>query len=207
MKTILFQGDSITDAGRSRDNDRLLGMGYANFTAGKLGLDYPSQFKFYNRGVSANRVVDLYARIKSDIINLNADYMSVLIGVNDVWHEISKSNGVSSDKFYKIYDMLISEVRSELPDIKILILEPFVLRGTATNDNYSEFRTEVEKRALKAKEVAEKHNLIFVPLQKKMDELAEKMDPALILSDGVHPTYTGHELISRELYRVYNEIL
>ena len=89
MKTILFQGDSITDAGRARDNDANRGVGYPHLVSARLGCDNPTEFNFINRGISGNRIVDLYARIKADIINLKPDVMSILIGVNDVWHEIA----------------------------------------------------------------------------------------------------------------------
>ena len=103
-KTILFQGDSITDCGRSRENDSDMGMGYPTMVKGELGLEYPGQYTFLNRGISGDRIVDIYARIKADIINLKPDYMSILIGVNDVWHELGGCcNGVSAEKYEKIY--------------------------------------------------------------------------------------------------------
>ena len=94
MQTILFQGDSITDAGRSRENDYSRGFGYSTIVAGKIGRKYAGKYELKNKGISGNRVVDVYARIKSDIINLKPDYMSILIGVNDVWHEVRHQNGV-----------------------------------------------------------------------------------------------------------------
>ena len=103
MKTILFQGDSITDAGRNRENDANLGVGYPTLIKGELGFEEPGEFCFLNRGIGGNRIVDLYARIKMDIINLKPDVMSILIGVNDVWHDFSMHNGVDAEKFYKIY--------------------------------------------------------------------------------------------------------
>ena len=84
MKLILFQGDSITDTGRDFNYDHNTGYGYVTMTAGKIAVDYPGQFRFLNRGISGNRIVDVYARIKKDIINLKPDYVSILIGVNDV---------------------------------------------------------------------------------------------------------------------------
>ena len=96
MKTILFQGDSITDAGRARDNNSNRGLGYPHLVSARLGMDNPTEYNFINRGISGNRIVDLYARIKADIINLKPDVMSILIGVNDVWHEIAASNGVQT---------------------------------------------------------------------------------------------------------------
>lgn len=154
MKTILFQGDSITDAGRDKANDVHLGFGYATLVKGTIGLDFPNKYTFINRGISGNRIVDVYSRIKMDILNLKPDIMSLLIGVNDVWHEINNQNGVEAEKFFKIYDMLISEIKQELPDIKIIILEPFVLKAAATEANWDLFKSEVAKRAEKAKEIA-----------------------------------------------------
>ena len=124
MKLILFQGDSITDAGRDFNYDPDMGYGYATMTAGKILVDYPGQFRFLNRGISGNRIVDLYARIKKDIINLAPDCLSILIGVNDVWHEIGERNGVSAEKFQMVYDLLIREIKEALPETKIIILEP-----------------------------------------------------------------------------------
>lgn len=211
MKTILFQGDSITDVGRSRENDDCLGEGYPNFVKGKLGYGYPEQYQFINRGNSGNRVVDLYARIKCDIINLKPDYMSILIGINDVWHELDWKNGVDAPKYEKIYAMLIEEIKEALPDIKIVILEPFILKGPATvkeenNEYWSTFKSETEKRAAAAKRITERFNLPFIALQDKFDTAIKRADSTYWLSDGVHPTAIGHELIAREWIQKFEEI-
>ena len=134
MKRILFQGDSITDAIRYRDDFYDMGRGYPNLVKASLGLEYPNEYEFINRGISGNRIVDLYARIKSDFINLKPDYASIYIGVNDAWHEIADKNGVDTDKFEKIYTMLIDEVKAACPDIKFIIIAPYVLEGTSTRD-------------------------------------------------------------------------
>jgi len=197
MKTILFQGDSITDAGRNRDLPFDLGKGYPNLVSAHIGFENPGEYEFINRGISGNRIVDLYARMKIDLINLKPDIMSILIGVNDVWHELAYENGVAPDKFKKIYSMLIEEVKEALPDIKIMILEPFVLEGPATAENIDKF-SEVYEMAKVAKEVAEKYNLVFIPLQEKFDEATKLAEPTYWLGDGVHPTPKGHELIKRE---------
>jgi len=212
MKTILFQGDSITDCDRSRENFANVGTGYPLLVKAQLGLEHPESFLFQNRGISGNRIVDVYARIKADIINLKPDYMSILIGVNDVWHEFGNHNGVDADKFEKIYGMLIEEVKAALPDIKIMILEPFCLRASATEnteeypDKWNTFRTEVEKRALKARAVADKYGLTFIPLQEKLDKAAETTENTYWLADGVHPTAMGHELIKREWLKAFEHM-
>ena len=206
MKTILFQGDSITDARRSRDDDLYMGHGYATLVRGEIGLDYPNQYNFLNRGVSGDRIVDLYARIKYDLINLKPDVLSILIGINDVWHEINFQNGVEAEKFYKIYDMLIEEIKEALPDIKIMLLEPFVLKAKSTEEAWDTFKSETEKHAEKVLELAKKHNLAFVPLQEKFDEAAKKAPNDYWLYDGVHPTASGHEIIKREWVKAFKSL-
>ena len=214
MAVILFQGDSITDAGRTARIIEL-GTGYPHKVASKLGLDEPGEFQFYNRGISGNRIVDVYARIKADIINLKPDYMSIMIGVNDVWHEFNRKNGVATEKFEKIYNMLIEEIKEALPNIKIMIIEPYLLPESATHnaigdesiDTYEEFRAETEKRAAAAKRVAEKNNLVFLPLQEKLDKLCEIQPVSYWAFDGVHPTNVGHEFIAREWIEAFNKSL
>ncbi len=199
MKTILFQGDSITDAGRSRDNDNDRGTGYPTLVSAELGFKYPGEYRFINKGISGNRIVDLYARIKCDFINIKPDYLTILIGINDVWHELGDRNGVDNGKFFRVYCELIEEIKAMLPDLKIFILEPFVLEACATEGKYGIFRRETEMRAESAKAVAEKYGLTFIPLQAKFDEAEKKADASYWLGDGVHPTAAGHELIAREV--------
>ena len=198
MKTILFTGDSITDVGRSRENNNNLGHGYPTLVTAALGFEFPNQYKMFNRGISGNRIVDLYARVKMDCINLEPDVMSILIGVNDVWHEFDYNNGVEPEKFFNVYSMMIEEIKTALPNIKIMIMEPFVLNGPATVVNWNQFYSEVRLRAEKAKAIAKKYDLVYIPLQEKFDAAAKIAPNTFWLEDGVHPTTAGHELIKRE---------
>ncbi|MEE1046805.1 MAG: SGNH/GDSL hydrolase family protein [Clostridia bacterium] len=206
MKRILFQGDSITDAGRSREDDKHLGIGYPRFVSGELALDNPGEYEFFNRGISGNRIVDIYARIKKDLINLKPDVMSILIGINDVWHEVGEQNGVDAEKFFNVYSLIIEEVKAALPNIKIMIMEPFVLKARATEENWDYFETETAKRQEMAKKIAEKYNLKYIPLQDKFNEAAKLAPNDYWLGDGVHPTYAGHELIKREWIKAFKEL-
>ena len=212
MKTVLFQGDSITDAGRAKEpGNNFPGFGYPLRIVGKLEYERPGEYQFYNRGVNGNRIVDIYARIKRDILNLKPDIMSVLVGVNDVWHNIKEDeierNGVDEDKYYKIYDMLIGEIIEELPNVKIMIMEPYLTHGSFSDRYWNLFRGEVEKRADKAKIIAEKYGLKYVPLQEYFDEAYEKYPVNGFWTDeGVHPTPAGHELIAREWLKAFYEL-
>lgn len=204
---ILFQGDSITDAGRSRDNDAYVGGGYPLLVKADLGYQNPGEYEFINRGISGNRIVDVYARIKKDIINLAPDVMSLLIGVNDVWHEFgNEPNGVDSEKFFKIYCMLIEEIKQALPNIKLMILEPFSLNGPATESTWEKFDFEVRERAKMAKAVAEKYDIPFIPLQAGFDALCEKAETTYWLVDGVHPTPMGHRFIANAWIETFKKI-
>lgn len=201
MIKFVFQGDSITDAGRDRDNIASFGVGYPNLVASELMCKYPGEYEFINEGISGDRIVDLYARIKQDLINHKPDHLSILIGVNDVWHELNEQNGVAAPKFEKVYSMLIEEIKEALPDIKIFILEPFVLKGSGTERYFDEFLADIKLHSQAAKNVAEKYNLTFIPLQEKFDEASEKMPPTYWAADGVHPTAAGHALIKDELIK------
>ncbi len=208
-KIILFQGDSITDAGRSREDDHYAGCGYPTLVKADLGFEHPGEYVFYNRGISGNRLPDVYARIVKDILNLKPDYMSLLIGVNDIWHGLDSGNGTGEARFEKLYSMLIEELREELPDLRIMILEPFVLKGIATDNTeqdpnrWEKFQGGVAAMAKLARKTAEKYQLPFVALQDKFEEACEKAPESYWLIDGVHPTAMGHELIKREWLKAF----
>ena len=208
---IVFFGDSITDMSRVRNSDGKVesyGDGYVFFVAGKLLSENPQKYEIINRGISGNRIVDLYARVKGDVWNQQPDVLSILIGVNDVWHELSENpNGVDLTRWEKMYRMLIEDTKERLPNTKIMILEPFVLRGTKTDyDNRYETFVKVKDYAAKAKEIARDYGLTFVPLQEKFDEAAEKFGGEYYLYDGVHPDVAGAALIASEWLKAFEGI-
>lgn len=212
QKVIVFQGDSITDCGRDINTKTHNGRGYAHLVAAHLTAEEPMAYTCINRGISGNRVVDLYARIKADMINLNPDYMSILIGINDVWHECALHNGVDAQKFEMVYCLLIEELKQALPNLKIMIMEPFVLHGSATNSTeefpgrWEYFESECALRGAAAKRVAEKYSLPFIPLQDLLDRVSADTPEGYWLSDGVHPSPAGHELIKREWLKTFETI-
>lgn len=206
MKTILFLGDSITDGGRLRQDPRNLGTGYPAYVAARLGLSYPEAFTFYNRGIAGNHVVDVYARIKKDAVNLQPDYMSLLVGVNDVWHELDFDAGVDAVKFKKVYSMLLEEILEELPRVKLLLIEPFVLKGSATEKYYEEFRQGVKVRAEIVRNLAQEYKLPCLSLQKELDSLKEQASEGYWLYDGAHPTIYFHQYIADKWIEWFGEI-
>lgn len=213
MKTILFQGDSITDASRARDMElsenifrvQAFGSGYVNAVASKLLLDYPEKYlNVINRGISGNRVVDLYARWKKDALNLKPDIISILIGVNDVWHEYSYQNGVEPERFEQIYDMLLSWTKQVLPQVKFIIGQPFCLKSEVVTD---EFYDSVQVLGKIAEKMAKKYDAVFIPYQEIFNEAAKKRENTYYLADGVHPALAGAALMAEALTPAVKSLL
>ena len=204
---ILFFGDSITDMARSRDVDGQAfgyGVGFVNSIASTLKYENPEKYDIINRGIGGHRIVDLYARIKVDVWNHNPDVISILIGINDIWHEIYGENGVDLKRFERVYRMLIEDTQEQLPGVKFILCEPFVLKGSATEEKYEEF-CEVKKYAAVVKKLAEEYGIPFVALQEKFDEAAGKYGAVHYLYDGVHPDVAGGKLIAKEWLKVFRE--
>ena len=207
---ILFFGDSITDAGRDRTadfEDASYGNGYVKYVVENLLANGYDRKELINRGISGNRIVDLYARIKTDCWNLQPDFISILIGVNDVWHEIDGTNGVELDRFEKVYRMLIEDTRAKLPNVRFMLIEPFVLKGGATardEERWQGFLSVYDYAAV-VKRLAEEYGLYYLPLQNKLSA-AESANIAAILADGVHPAVNGAKLIAEEWLKKFEEI-
>lgn len=205
---ILFLGDSITDMGRNREFDYHAmgyGVGFVNNVASALMYQNPEKYDIINRGISGNRVVDLYARIKVDVWNYTPDVISVLIGVNDVWHEIFGDNGVDIQRFEKVYRMLIEDTKKRLPNVQFILCEPFILKGSATIEKWEEF-CEVKQYAAVVKKLANEYQIPFVALQDKFDKAAAAHDGAYYLYDGVHPDVAGGKLIADAWLEVFSSI-
>ncbi len=199
-RTILFQGDSITDCGRARieitDPAYLrsgLGPGYPYLIATRLLCDRGRDFNFYNFGISGNRVVDLYARWKADCINLRPDILSILIGVNDTWHEKARRNGVEVPRYGQFYRMLLDWTLKELPEIKLVLLEPFVFPFGAVGEDWIE---EIDQRREVVAGIAKDYGAVFVPLQSILNDALKVAPQEHWLADGVHPMPAGHQLIA-----------
>lgn len=192
--SLLFQGDSITDGARRREFDgRDLGCGYASMTAAHLLIDRPGM-TVHNLGISGNRVTDLYARIKEHAWNLKPDVISILIGVNDTWHERKRGAGVAVERYARVYRMLLEETLSELPDVRFVLCDPFVLEcGEVT----PEWRPDVDDRRAVVRQLVSDFNAVHVPFQDMFDAALETAGPAHWAGDGVHPTPAGHLLMAR----------
>ena len=210
MKRILFQGDSITDAGRSREalpeSNAGFGAGYPNLIAARiLGDHLGNKYNIINRGISGNRVVDLYARWKVDCLNLKPDVLSILIGVNDTWHEKGSHNGVEVPRYEKFYRMLMDWSLEVRPNVKFVLMEPFVLPfGAVSGPDWIE---EVAERGRVVRQIAQDYKAVFLPVQSILNEALKRAPQEYWLVDGVHPQPAGHQLIAEAWLEAAKDLL
>ena len=198
--TILFQGDSITDAGRKKDdnlfnNATSLGNGYALQAAAEMLLtDAAKSLKIYNKGVSGNKVYQLAERWEKDCLAIKPDILSILIGVNDYWHKHDGKYDGTVAIYERDFRALLDKTLKELPNVKLVICEPFAVKGVKAVDNtwYPEFDT----YRIAAKQIAKDYKAVFIPYQTVFDE-AQKVAPGSYwTADGVHPTLAGAKLMA-----------
>lgn len=204
-KVILFQGDSITDANRERDNEihGITGHSYAYIVAAHLGHLYPEKhYEFINRAISGNRMSDLYARWNEDAISLQPDVISILIGVNDAWRTMGNEPSGFTDRLERAYRHVLEETVAVLPDTKLVLCEPFILKGITTEARWDEWQALIQKYQAIVAQLAQEFNAVFVPLQALFDEAATKREASYWIWDGVHPTSAGHGLISQQWLKV-----
>lgn len=198
---ILFQGDSITDDGRDKDNASpnamaALGRGYAAMLAASLlGAHPEKKLRCYNRGISGHKVPDLDARWQADTIDLKPAVLSILIGVNDMWHVRSgKYDGTVAD-YETGLNALLERTRDALPDTTLVMCEPFILPTGAIDDTWE---PEFSERRAVAKAAAKQAGTVWVPFQSMFNEAMDEATPASYWAgDGVHPTMAGHALMAR----------
>ena len=197
---LLFQGDSITDAHRDRErtgpNDSAgLGQGYPLIVASHLlGSRAEDGLRVYNRGISGNKVPDLEARWEADALNIRPDILSILIGVNDIWHKLGGSYNGTVESYEKGLAALIARTRKAIPYTRIVVCEPFVLRCGAVTDKWF---PEFDLRRAAAKRVAQAAATDWAPFQSMFDEALKDAQPTHWAADGVHPTLAGHALMAK----------
>ncbi len=198
--TILFQGDSITDAGRNRDQTTLVnqqsafGSGYAWLAASQMLVTQPEDnLKCYNRGISGNKVYQLAERWQTDCLDIKPNLLSILIGVNDIWHKLSGQYDGTVEIYEKDYHALLSRTKAALPQVKLVVCEPFVLRCGAVDESWF---PEFDKYRAAARRVADKAGARFVPFQTIFDRAVEYAPPEYWAQDGVHPSPQGASLMA-----------
>ena len=197
---VLFQGDSITDMGRSREKASTpneqpgLGGGYAWLAGAELLLDHPADdLKVFNRGISGNKVFQLAERWQADCLDLKPNVLSILIGVNDIWHTLNGQYNGTVEIYERDYRALLERTRKALPKVKLVICEPFVLRCGAVSDKWF---PQFDSYRAAAKRIAHDWKATFVPFQSMFDAAVKLAPPDRWAKDGVHPSNDGASLMA-----------
>lgn len=192
---ILFQGDSITDGNRGRNEDpnHILGHGYCFIIAAKFGAQFPERkLTFLNRGISGNTVQSLAARWQQDTIELKPDVLSILVGIND--------EGVPLDQYEQVYDKLLTDAKAANPNIRFVLCEPFYLPNDGHKDSDPRYQDVKQRQVIVAK-LAVKHHAALVEFQKVFDDACKRAPAQYWVWDAIHPTYSGHQLMADEWVR------
>ena len=200
---VLFQGDSITDCGRGREDDGALGCGYAMIASAWFSAAYPERgVRFLNRGIGGNRVAHLRERWQEDCIALAPDWVSIMIGINDTWHGMGSGGGTPIEEWAADYHHILTRVREEL-DARLILMEPFLVPHPPDR---AEWRPDLDPRIRVTRELAREFDALLVPLDGEFAQACARRGPASWAGDGVHPTPAGHALIARAWLRTVGAI-
>lgn len=192
--TVLFQGDSVTDCGRSRDNDDFMGNGYANMIAAWLSATYPEKdITFINRSVSGNRSINLVERWDKDCLALEPDLVSILIGINDCWRRYDRNDPTSTQDFENNYRRILTDTKEKL-DADIVLCEPFVL---PVSDDRKQWREDLDPKIQVVRRLALEFDALYVPFDGVFANACTRKEPSFWAADGVHPTQAGHALMAK----------
>jgi lysophospholipase L1-like esterase len=198
---ILFQGDSITDWGRDRskstpNNTSALGSGYVIFASGQLLLEHPDKnLQIYNKGIAGNKVYQLAERWDADCLALKPNVLSIHIGVNDFWHTLTNGYTGTIETYITDYRKLIDRTKQALPNVKLVICEPFATKGVKAVDDKWYPTFDLFRKA--ARDIANEYNAAFVPYQSVFDKALEAAPASYWSLDGVHPSIAGEALMAK----------
>ncbi|BBH24215.1 lipase [Paenibacillus baekrokdamisoli] len=182
---VLFQGDSITDAGRNRDNGADLGSGYVNLIASLFANKHDEKgVSFLNRGVGGNRVVDLEERWQADCLDLKPTWVSIYIGINDTPFRL--------EEYTSTYRKLMQQTKNQL-NANFILIEPFVL---PVNEQQKTWRKDLDPKIQAVRDLANEFKTLYVPLDGLFAAAATKTGPEYWAPDGVHPSAAGNALIA-----------
>ena len=194
--TIVFIGDSITDAGRFESVYKPFGYGYVHFAANHLLAKYPDyNIKIINTGISGNTIRDLKSRWQKDCIDYKPDITSILIGINDVWrfHTNRLDEAVFLEEYKLIYEELLSQLK-EQTDSQIVLIEPFMFCDNTNDVMFVSLEGYIEV----VNNLADKFDTVLVPLQKSINTIIQRVPGQKWSEDMVHPYIWAHCWITEQ---------
>ena len=203
---ILFQGDSITDAGRDKtvcESNMGLGGGYVNIIYEQLKQDNKN-IEILNRGVNGNKITDLYARWREDTLNIKFDILSILCGINDVGFERRLNIGNDVEKYEFVYDRMLYEVKKFNPNAKIILISPFLFKVRHFDflgkydiyDDWDLWSADIEKEGEVVKRLSQKYEAVFVPAFDEFKKLCRENGWDKYTDDGIHLNADGNKVLA-----------
>ena len=200
---VLFIGDSITDAGR-RAAERPYGIGYASLFRDMLIAREPEkQVEIINKGIGGNTAWEMRDRWSDDMLFFKPDYLVILIGINDL-HQGIRGNMEKDEalkKHKEAYDQVLARTKEELPNCKIVLLEPFYMSRDAASKS---FRTEVLEVLTDyiavTHEMSNKYNTKLIKTQELFQNVLKYYETDTICPEPVHPNRTGHMVMAEAVY-------
>jgi lysophospholipase L1-like esterase len=185
---ILFQGDSVTDAGRDRSDPHDMGNGYPRYASAMIQDSFPdTELELVNLGIGGNRTEHLVERLETDFIEIQPDIISIMIGVNDVWHHYSHGIETSDEQFEQNYRAVLDAIKTRT-SARILMIQPFLLETVdPAKQAYTE---ELARKQAIVKKLADEYADAYLPLDEILHSETEE-EPAYYAADGVHPTPDG----------------
>ena len=182
-----------------KDRNHYLGHSYVYLIASRLGVDMPqAKLEFFNRGHSGNRITNLKSRWQKDVIEMKPDLLSVLIGVND--RKVEKVSDFAADQWEADYRDVLTRARKANPALRIVLLDPFVLKSgwwMTKGGQWDTSRAQIAKMCAIVARLAGEFDAVHVKTQEIFDAAAKAVSPEQWIWDGVHPLPQGHELIAR----------
>ena len=189
MKTckLLFQGDSITDADRVREDPLDLGTGYPYYAAQLLRAQHPDvDFTFWNRGIGCDETQNLLARIETDLVALQPDVVSLLIGINDTWHHADARDWMPLPVFEARYREILERIRKET-NAKLMVIEQYLF--PVPDKTY--FAEDLAPKQACVRALAQEYADVFLPAHELAQQAAGEHDSNKFPADGVHLHETG----------------
>jgi lysophospholipase L1-like esterase len=197
---LVMVGDSITDAGRKQPEGEglfdALGRGYVQIVEALLTATNPDLcIRIVNKGNSGNTVLDVQSRWKEDVLDIHPDWVSIMIGTNDVWRQFDSPLITESHVALDVYEYTLNElVERTIGHVKgMILMTPFYIEPNKDDA----MRERMDEYGAAVKRVAERHNTIFVDTQAAFDAVMVHLYPATIAWDRVHPNQAGHAVLAK----------
>ncbi|NMP38038.1 MAG: SGNH/GDSL hydrolase family protein [Clostridiales bacterium] len=204
-EVVLFQGDSVTDCSRDRDDYFDLGDGYPKKVKKLYDTLFPANsVRFVNRGVSGDRSKNLLERYDDDILAIKPDYISIMIGINNTWRKFDCNDETTIEKFVEEYTLLLEKIKHDFPKAKIMLITPYVLHSLPDREAW---HPDLDPKIAAVLKLAEKYADYVLDIQSIFNSAVENgTDPRTITADGVHPCDYGHSFVALEYLKAFGVI-